>query len=143
VQLIVVSDASPIRALNHLSLLGLFHELYGSVLVPATVQAELLRPTKTCPAIDITGLPGIEIRRPVSAPAALGIPLDLDPGETEAIALAIELHANLLLMDERKGTEAARKLGLTTIGVLGMLLDAKHRGLIPAYYPTSINWVPN
>ena len=67
--------------------------------------------------------------------ASMPIPLDLDPGETEAIALALELHATLVLMDERKGTQAARALGLTTIGVFGLLLDAKRQGMVDALMP--------
>mgnify|MGYP001767929126 CR=1 FL=1 len=61
---------------------------------------------------------------PRSVPCTIWDYSDLDGGESEAIALAIELSADLILIDERKGTEAARRLGLTTIGVLGVLLEA-------------------
>lgn len=132
---IVVSDSSPIRALHHLGLLNLCQDLYGKVIIPPAVQAELLQPTTTCPSITIAGIAGIEVRAPGSDPASLGIPSDLDAGETQAIALAIELHADLLLMDERKGTVAARQLGLLTIGVLGVLLEAKRRGMIDSVMP--------
>jgi predicted nucleic acid-binding protein len=59
----------------------------------------------------------------------------LEAGEIEAITLAIELRAQLLLMDERKGTEAARRLGLDTVGVFGVLLEAKRRALIDHVLP--------
>jgi predicted nucleic acid-binding protein len=72
--------------------------------------------------LEITDHAGFEVRIPRSKPADLGVPTDLDPGETEAIVLALEMHADLVLMDERKGTEAARRLGLATIGVFGVLL---------------------
>jgi|ERR1035437_137179 predicted nucleic acid-binding protein len=133
--LIVISDSSPIRALHHLGLLNLCHDLYGSVIVPEAVQKELRVPTTTCPAIEITDFPGFEMRTPHASGPALGIPPDLDAGETEAIALAMELHADLLLMDERKGTQAARHLGLATIGVFGVLLEAKRKGLIDRVLP--------
>jgi predicted nucleic acid-binding protein len=126
---IVVSDSSPIRALNHLGLLSLCRDLYGSVIVPKAVEEELRRPTNTCPAIEIAGVPGFEIAIPRLKPESVGVPSDLDAGETQAIVLAIELHADLLLMDERKGTKAARDMGLLTIGVFGVLLEAKRRGL--------------
>lgn len=77
----------------------------------------------------------VQIITPAHAPESLGVPVDLDPGETEAITLALELKADLILMDERKGTLAARQLGLTSIGVIGILVDAKHRRLIPAVLP--------
>ena len=54
----------------------------------------------------------------------------MDAGEIEAIALALEGRAELLLIDERDGTEAARELGLTAIGTLGVLDAAAERGLV-------------
>ena len=109
--------------------------LYGSVIIPEAVRQELRRATGTCPALEIAGLPGFEVRAPRVNPIDVGVPSDLDAGETEAIALAIELRADLLLMDERKGTESARRLGLTTIGVLGVLLEAKRRSLVDRVLP--------
>lgn len=133
--IVVVSDSSPIRALHHLGLLYLCRDLYGSVIVPEAVRQELRHPTATCLSLEITDHPGFEVRSPRSNPVDLGIPSDLDAGETEAITLAIELHADLVLMDERKGTEAARRLGLATIGVFGVLLEAKRKGLINRVLP--------
>jgi len=133
--IVVVSDSSPIRALHHLELISLCRDLYGSVIVPQTVREELRHPTSTCPAIEVTRFEGLEVRTPRSNPADLGVPSDLDAGETEAIALAIELNADLLLMDERKGTAAARQLRLETIGVFGVLLEAKRKGLIDNVLP--------
>jgi uncharacterized protein len=135
VPIVVVTDSSPLRALHHLGLLSLCQDLYGSVIVPEEVRNELRRPTATCPPIEISNHPGFEVRTPRSNPVDLGVPVDLDPGETQAITLAIELEADLLLMDERKGTEAARRLGLATIGVLGILLEAKRRALIDRVLP--------
>ena len=61
--------------------------------------------------------------------------LELDDGEAEAIALAVELKADLILLDERKGRVIAARLGLRFIGLLGMLVEAKHRSLISAVRP--------
>ena len=133
--LVVVSDSSPIRALHHLGLLSLCAELYGSVIVPEAVQQELSQATSTCSAIAIAEHPGFEVKSPVGKPSDLGVPSDFDPGEIEAITLAIELPADLLLMDERKGTKAARKLGLATIGVFGVLLEGKRKGHISHVIP--------
>jgi predicted nucleic acid-binding protein len=136
VAIIVVSDSSPIRALHHLGLLSLCRDLYTSLVIPEAVRQELRQATTTCPALDIAEYSEFEVRKPRSNPAALRVPSDLDPDETEAIALAIELHADLVLIDERKGTEAARRLGLATIGVFGVLLEAKRRGLIDRVLPS-------
>jgi hypothetical protein len=132
---VVISDTSPIRALHYLGQVDLTRTLYGTVLLPPAVRDELRRPTRTSPAIDLSPYPWLVVRATQLPPAALGVPSDLDPGESEAIALAIESHANLLLVDERKATFAARQLGLDTVGVLGLLLEAKRAGLIPSVLP--------
>ncbi len=60
---------------------------------------------------------------------------DLGAGEAEAIALALERRADLLLMDERRGRAAAARLGINVIGAVGVVVEAKHRGLIPLVAP--------
>jgi predicted nucleic acid-binding protein len=60
---------------------------------------------------------------------------DLDRGEAETIALALELKADLALLDEKEGRHAARRLGLYVIGVVGILLEAKASGMIDAVRP--------
>ncbi|MGM0577132.1 MAG: DUF3368 domain-containing protein [Myxococcota bacterium] len=60
---------------------------------------------------------------------------ELDPGETEAIALAVERKADVLLVDERRARRAATRLGQRVLGVLGVLLQAKRRGLVEELRP--------
>lgn len=52
----------------------------------------------------------------------------LDRGEAEAIALAIDLKADWILLDEREGRKVAKSLGLKVTGILGILLRAKQLG---------------
>ncbi|HXS56274.1 MAG TPA: DUF3368 domain-containing protein [Hanamia sp.] len=59
----------------------------------------------------------------------------VDEGESEAIVLSQEIHADLLLIDERKGTELARSFGISTIGLLGVLLLSKEQKIIPRVQP--------
>ncbi len=59
----------------------------------------------------------------------------LDRGEAEAIALAVDLKANYLLIDEMKGRTIARKYNLTITGVLGILIRAKQKGLLEFVKP--------
>ena len=72
---------------------------------------------------------------PVNRAAVQALRADLDAGESEAIVLAQELKASLLLIDERLGRQLATQLGLDVTGLLGILAEAKRRGIIPACAP--------
>ena len=60
---------------------------------------------------------------------------DLDIGESESIVLALETKADFLLIDERKGSQKASEMGVSTIGLLRVVLELKDRGIIPAVKP--------
>jgi predicted nucleic acid-binding protein len=60
---------------------------------------------------------------------------ELDPGEAAAIALALEVDADMILADERKGRKKAAEMGLEVVGLLGVISEAKRRRLIPACRP--------
>jgi predicted nucleic acid-binding protein len=59
----------------------------------------------------------------------------LGKGEAEAIILSKEKEADLILIDEKKARKAARRAGFEVIGVLGLLLAANNKALIPAVKP--------
>ncbi len=59
----------------------------------------------------------------------------LDPGEAEAIIVVVEIKTSLILVDERRGRRVATEHGLDVMGLLGVLLEAKRRGLIPECKP--------
>jgi predicted nucleic acid-binding protein len=132
---LVVSDTSPIRALAHLGLLDLLPALYGPILAPPAVAQELLRPRTTLPVVDLSLVPFIRVQAPNNSPDLQRLLGLLDAGEAEALALAVEVSASILLIDERAGRAEGTRLGLAVVGTLGALLRAKQRGLVPAVGP--------
>lgn len=125
--MIVISDATPIIHLTGSGWAHLFFYLYQEVWVPDTVVAECTKHDA-----DISRWPYF---KPVVVPATLPVVAALDAGEREAITLAAS-HANsVLLIDERKGTQVARGLGIQAIGTAGILLQAKQRGFISQVAP--------
>lgn len=110
--MIVVSDTSPIYYLVEIAVADILPRLYGEVVIPPAVLHELRHP-----------------RAPTSD-WSLDSGLSLDRGELEAIAVAKELQADLLLIDERLGRLAAQRQGLKVAGTLGVILDAASEGLV-------------
>lgn len=133
---VVVCNTSPIIALACVGQLELLHGVYAQIVIPNAVFDEITVAGAGEPgAREVVESPWIK-RQPVSnAPLATALRLELDAGEAEAIALAVESNANLILLDERLGRRAAQRLGLTVVGTLGVLIAAKDRGLLAAVRP--------
>jgi hypothetical protein len=134
--MIVVSDTSPLCNLALIDHLWLLEAIYQTVIIPTLVADELAAANHpSIPAILQLGW--IQTRSPTDATIANQLQRDrgLDAGEANAIALALELKADDLLMDERLGRREARQLGLSIIGILGILVTAKQRNLIPQVQP--------
>ena len=122
--MIVVSDTSPLTALLTVGEARLLPELFAEVVIPEAVRDELLRTHALLPAWV-----RVEPVKNVAEAARLG--RLVDTGEAEAIALARELHADRLLIDERRGRKLAAQEGVAVIGLLGVILLARRNGLIP------------
>ena len=132
--IVVVSDTSPIRALHHLGQLSILSDLYDRVVVPPAVERELASPPSRLPSIDVSALPFCEVRAPKDLLRVQHLLQIIDQGESEAIALAAELHA-VILIDEANGRLAAAQEGVRTLGTLGILLEAKSIGKVSSVGP--------
>jgi len=133
--MVVVSDASPVSSLFVIGKLGLLHELFGNTILPSSVLFELSKLTDFGYDISpISQSKWIIVKSAEDIVAVSELSLQLDPGESEAIVLAMELKADFMLIDERRGWKIANSLGIKTVGVLGVLLKAKSEGLIPEIF---------
>jgi predicted nucleic acid-binding protein len=132
--MLVVSDTSTLSNLAIIGRLDLLHLQFGEVLMPPAAVAELaaMRDPLGRAALSQALHEGWLAPRSLLSCAPFPVELrGLDPGETEALRLALWLAADRVLMDEREGRLRAAMLGIRTIGVLGVLIAAKHSGLIP------------
>jgi len=128
----VICNTSPIQYLYQLDLLHVLSALAGRVIVPPAVVDELAEGRGLGMDLpDLTTLDWVVIRRPISE---LAIPLvrDLGPGETEVLMLALESPEAVVVVDDALARHVPETLGLRLKGTLGLLLDAKRAGLIPA-----------
>lgn len=132
--MIVISDTSPISYLFKINQLELLKLLFGSVIIPVAVYDELLQVEEQ--ASWLNNKPDWMIVKSASNHALVEtFRKVLDKGESEAIALATELHADALLIDEAKGRFVAKQEGIQVTGVMGILLEAKHQNLITSIKP--------
>lgn len=134
--MIIISDTSPLINLAAVGQLDLLRQLYDRVIIPQAIYDEIVVAGVGQPgAAEVKTASWIETRRSQDQVLVNVLKLELDRGEAEALALAVELKVDLLLIDERKGRIIATRLGLTHIGLLGALVEAKQRGLLSAVKP--------
>ena len=132
----IVSNTSPLIAIAKIDQLGLLQTIFGQVHIPETVQRELW--ASNSPEISrldqaigafiqvhpLTGL-GLEVQLATRR---------LDAGEQAAVALAYQLGLPLII-DDRLGRQAARRLHIPVSGVAGVLILAKQRGVVTSVRP--------
>lgn len=134
--MIVVADTSVLINLCCVGEGGLFKSLFREVVIPPEVAREFSALTVSNPRFSGLRLPsGIREQSPSMLVAAVRAAEGLDIGEAAALSLAVEIHADAVLIDERRGHEVAVQLGLRTIGLLGILLRAKATGIIKGVSP--------
>ena len=129
--MIVVCDSSPLISLAAIGQFSLLHRLYGTLVIPQAVYDEVVvRGAGAAGAEEVQQSSWIMTRQVTLHALAVALQTELDQGEAEAIALVIESGADLLEMDEGRGRRAAARLGVKHIGLLGVLVEAKHAGHI-------------
>lgn len=129
---IVISNASPIINLAIIGRLGLLKKFWGRIFIPEAVWQEVVIDGKDKAEVDeIKKADWIIVEKVKDRNLTLLLMQNLDKGEAEAIALAIEKNADIILLDETDARESADIYRIEKTGVLGILLLAKLRNEIP------------
>jgi predicted nucleic acid-binding protein len=132
--MLVVSNTSPLSNLAIIGRIDLLHEQFGIVTIPLGVEAELNRlPNAEARALLTEAIRTEWLRvTPLVGAVPDDLALSLDIGEAEALALALESRATIVLLDESAARLKAHQLGFPVTGVLGVLRRARLTGRIPS-----------
>jgi predicted nucleic acid-binding protein len=126
--MIVVSNSTPLISLSKIGKISLLQDMFGKVFIPSAVFNEVVVHGKRRPGWDLPGF--IETKHLVNMMAVQVLQAQLDYGESEAIVLAKEMNADLLILDEKKARRIAQLNGITVIGTIGVLQKAKDKGIL-------------
>jgi predicted nucleic acid-binding protein len=127
---VVVADTGPLHYLVLIDQIDLLPRLFAAVTVPMIVRDELLHPNTPQAVRDWATDPPPWLTVATVPAHHEPVPQRLDAGESAAIALALALHADLMLMDDRVAVVVARAQGLAVVGTIGILDLAGRRNLI-------------
>jgi predicted nucleic acid-binding protein len=134
--MIVVSNTSPLTNLAAIGQFDLLRSLYQNVHIAEGVWDELNASGQRWPGRDeVAAASWIQRHMVRNQDLVTALQRDLDRGEAESIALALELGTDLILLDEREGRHMAQRLGLRVVGVVGILLEAKARDIVRSLRP--------
>jgi predicted nucleic acid-binding protein len=133
--MIVISDTSCIGYLIIIDKLFLLKENFSQIIIPQTVYKEILQLSSKYNLDKYLNANWIKTGTIKNRQFRQELLTTVDEGEAEAIVLAKEIYADLLLIHERKGTLLARSFGIKTIGLLGVLLLSKEKEIIPLVKP--------
>jgi predicted nucleic acid-binding protein len=133
---VAASDSSALIHLAAIVRLGLLCEFYDEVIVPPAVWREVVelgaQRTGVKEVRQAAAEGWLQIKSPTSTATLAFLRGQLDAGEAEAIALALEQSPEILLLDEEFGRSIARQFGLKITGTVGILIRAKLTGRIPS-----------
>jgi predicted nucleic acid-binding protein len=121
----IISDTSCFIILTNIGELELLHKLYGQIVTTldiATEYGELL--PKWVEILSVADMSKQQL-----------LELQIDKGESSAIALALETPNSTIILDDHKARKIANQLGLAYTGTIGVIVKAKLKGIIPSIKP--------
>lgn len=132
--MVVISNSSPIIHLAKIGRLNLLERLYSRILIPEKVYLECTDTVQYHTEVELITQPAWIKRHLIEDDRLFNLLYaEIDAGEAEALVLALEQKADLLLLDDQEARSMARKLGLPVTGTLGVLLKAKNEGMINSF----------
>ncbi len=133
---VVICDSSTIIHLSRINRITLLRDFHGKIILSPAVWKEVVDEGQGRPGSselkEASESGWIEVIAPENKPLIQMLERELHKGESETIALAVEMHADLVFLDESDARVAARILGLKISGVIGILIKAKLTGKIPS-----------
>lgn len=130
----IVSNTTPIISLLKLNRLEILQQLYSEIYIPVAVYQEIEAGKEKVYYKDLSEIKWINISE-INDKQALKYFIELDAGEAEAIILATELNADLIIIDEKLGRFHAKHADLKVTGTIGILIKAKRAGLVDKLKP--------
>jgi len=132
----IVSNSTPLINFSAIGRLDILEALFTTLTIPPAVEHEILERGAQYPTVTIVRQAAFIVKQDIhNEMLCAALSLDLDPGEAEAITLALEHKADLLLLDEIAGRTIAESHHLAFTGSIGCLVEAKRVGIIPAIKP--------
>ncbi|CAN2040438.1 DUF3368 domain-containing protein [Candidatus Magnetomoraceae bacterium gMMP-15] len=133
----VVSNTTPLIGLASIKRFNLLQHIFGEIYIAEAVceEATFSKSNKAIGKYEILSSKWIHTLKVRNRKMVEKLLNELDLGEAESIVLALEIDADWVLMDERKGRQKLLEMGLNKIGTVGILLKAKNMGLLPFVRP--------
>lgn len=126
--MLVVADSSPLIVLINISHIDILRDLFETVIIPPEVSREMREDKRPQAVRTFMATPPAWLAE--QAPTSIETIPMLHPGEASAISLALEIHADLLLIDETLGRKAAAARGIHITGTIGIIEQAAEDGLL-------------
>lgn len=134
---VVIADSSCLIALSKIGELEILHTLFKDIVIPKAVYIEVVvQGEGRTGAEEIKNAKWIKVENVKNRLAVKALQINLGAGESEAITLAIEKNADLIILDDLKARQTAEELSLTFVGTLAILQKAKSKGLIKNFEKT-------
>ncbi|MGL4502361.1 MAG: DUF3368 domain-containing protein [Planktothrix sp.] len=131
----IICNATPLINFASINRLDILKSLFAEMVIPQAVYSETVESGFPSSETIVKGIKAgwLKVKSVPEMPDS--IPLELDAGEREVIALALNQQKTRVVLDEKRARKVAQSLDLNVIGTLGILILAKHKQIIPQVKP--------